>query len=44
LLCTKHKNTLGSDPDLALTLDGCWVAWAQIDRAESNLTTIDDFR
>ena len=33
-----------ADPDLAVTLDGRWVAWARVDRNESNLMMIDDFR
>jgi Tol biopolymer transport system component len=33
-----------ADPDLAVTLDGRWVAWGQVDRSESNLMMIDDFR
>ncbi len=33
-----------ADPGLGVTLDGRWVAWAQMDRAESNLMMIDDFR
>ena len=33
-----------ADPDLTVTLDGRWAAWAQTDRTESNLMMIDDFR
>jgi hypothetical protein len=44
LATLQNARLAANDPDLAVTLDGRWAAWAQVDRNESNLMMIDDFR
>ena len=44
LATLQNAQLFAGNPDLGVTLDGCWVAWAQTDRTESNLMMIDDFR
>jgi hypothetical protein len=44
LATLQNAHLFAGNPDLAVTLDGRWVAWAKTDRTESNLMMIDDFR
>jgi hypothetical protein len=44
LATLQNAQLFAGNPDLGVTLDGRWVAWAQTDRTESNLMMIDDFR
>ena len=39
-----EKRVLRQDPGFSVTWDGRYIAWSQIDRAESDLMMIENFR
>jgi hypothetical protein len=39
-----EKPVFGDSPDFHASADGRWVAWCQLDRYESDLMLVDNFR